>query len=300
MPQRHRRPLAVVLGTNEIASAVAVLLRRQGYSVVLSHDPDPPVMRRAMAFHDALYDDRCVLETVVGRRAETWPELVQVLAAPNTVAVTRLALTDLIVQGPIDVLVDGRMQKYAVTPDLRHLAGITVGLGPGFRVGFNCDIAVETCPACTGLLVTRGRTADADGIPAQLGNAGRERFAYAPAAGRWRTAIEIGTRVFKGFPVGHLDGAPVAAPFDGVLRGVVRDGLFVPARTKLLEIDPRGRQARWTGIDERPRAIALATLKAVMSRAAQQPLQPAFAPPTAMASSALQVSIQNPEMPARY
>ncbi|ALK09142.1 xanthine dehydrogenase [Blastochloris viridis] len=266
MPLRHRRPLAVILGTNEIASAVAVFLHRQHYSVVLSYDPNPPVIRRGMAFHDVLYDDPCQLEGVVGQRAETWPELVYALSAPDAVAVTRLGLTDLIVHGQIAVLVDARMQKYAVTPDLRHLAGVTVGLGPGFRVGFNCDVAVETRPANNGKVVDAGTTDAADGIPSLLGEFGRERLVYSDRAGRWRTAIEIGTRVFRGFTVGHLDGLPVAAPLDGMLRGVVRDGLLVPARTKLLEVDPRGRKARWTGIDERPRAIAFATLQAVRRR----------------------------------
>jgi hypothetical protein len=36
---------------------------------------------------------------------------------------------------------------------------------------------------------------------------------------------------------------------------------------KLLEVDPRGRKARWTGIDERPRGIAAATRQAVRARA---------------------------------
>jgi hypothetical protein len=266
MPQRHRRPLAVILGTNEIASAVAVYLHRKQYSVVLSHDPAPPVIRRGMAFHDVLYDDPCRLEEVVGRRAESWPELVYALAAPDAVAVTPLPLPDLIVHGCIAVLVDARMQKYSVTPDLRYLAGVTVGLGPGFRVGVNCDVAVETRPAKSGAVIESGATDAADGVPSLLGRAGRERLVYSERAGRWRTAVEIGSRVFRGFTVGHLDGVPVAAPIDGLLRGVVRDGLLVPARTKLLEVDPRGRKARWSGIDERPRAIAFATLQAVRRR----------------------------------
>lgn len=70
-----RQPLAVVLGTNEIASAVAVHLKGGGFSVVLSHDPFPPVIRRAMAFHDALYGDPAVLALLHGELAETGPEL---------------------------------------------------------------------------------------------------------------------------------------------------------------------------------------------------------------------------------
>jgi len=46
--------------------------------------------------------------------------------------------------------------------------------------------------------------------------------------GRWHTPLEIGTRIFKDFIVGHLGGEVVRAPFDGMLRGVVRDGTEVP------------------------------------------------------------------------
>ena len=61
-PQSGRHlSFAVILGTNEIASAVAVNLYRGGSSVVLSHDPLPPVIRRKMAFHDALFDDPVVI-----------------------------------------------------------------------------------------------------------------------------------------------------------------------------------------------------------------------------------------------
>jgi xanthine dehydrogenase accessory factor len=75
--------------------------------------------------------------------------------------------------------------------------------------------------------------------------------------------IEIGTRIFKDFVVGHLGGEAVRAPFDGILRGVVRDGTEVPEGVKLLEIDPRGRRATWTGLDSRGKTIANAVWKAI-------------------------------------
>jgi xanthine dehydrogenase accessory factor len=70
--------LALVLGTNEIASAVAVHLKAAGHRVVLSHDPFPPVIRRGMAFHDALFGDQAIVETIEGERAETATEIATV------------------------------------------------------------------------------------------------------------------------------------------------------------------------------------------------------------------------------
>ena len=147
------RRLAVVMGTSEIASAVAVALVRAGYPTVLSHDPYPPVIRRGMAFHDVLFDDYVELSGYVGRRAESLLEIAAVVARKKSVAVTPLSLTDLLALRTADVLVDARMQKHRITPDFRGLARITVGLGPKFAVGENCDIAVETRPAHAGDLV---------------------------------------------------------------------------------------------------------------------------------------------------
>lgn len=255
--------LAVILGTNEIASAVAVHLQREGWRVILSHDSYPPVIRRAMAFHDVLFGDCIRINGVQGERAETTRGIVKALAPPDSVAVTPLHLTDLLAVFSLDALVDARMHKHRTTPDLRGNARVTVGLGPNFQVGANCDIAVETRPLCSGTIVKIGATDAADGVASRLGNFGAERFVYSDRAGLWHAPVDIGVRVFKNFVVGHLDGLPVHAPLDGIIRGIVRDGLSVPAGVKLLEIDPRGRQASWTGIDARGRDIAEATVKAI-------------------------------------
>jgi hypothetical protein len=220
-----------------------------------------------MAFHDALYDDYIELGGIVGRRAESLLEIAAVLARKKSVAVSPLSLTDLLALRVADVLVDARMQKHRVTPDFRGLARITVGLGPKFVVGANCDIAVETRPARTGVLVEAGATEEPDGEARLLGGVGRERFVYSGRAGVWRTPVDIGMWVPRGFLIGRHEGAPVLAPLDGHVRGVARDSAFAPEGVKLLEIDPR---EGCRGADERGRTIAAATLKAVKLECARR------------------------------
>jgi xanthine dehydrogenase accessory factor len=263
-PPYHQ--MAVILGTNEIASAIAVHLHRGRYGVVLSHDPVPPVIRRKMAFHDALYDDAVTLDGVAARRADTGIEIRSLLRTDSAVVITELGLLDLIVVRTLDLLIDARMQKSHTTPDLRPLAQFTVGVGPGFSGGANCHAAVETRPGKVGRVLTSDTTDASDGMPRRLGGCYEERFVRAPISGRWHTAIEIGTRVFKDFVIGHLGNVPLRAPFDGALRGVVRDGTEVPAGVKLLEIDPRGRRACWTGTDPRAQLIAKAVIGAISLR----------------------------------
>jgi len=276
MSDRRRRnfltdqsePFAIVLGTNEIASAIGARLIWEGFQVVLSHDPFPPVIRRGMAFHDALFDDEATVDGIIGQHASSVLEIIATLSWPGRIAVTSLHLMDLFALRAPDVIIDARMQKHRVTPDLRGLARLAVGVGPNFIIDRNCDIAIETHPASAGKLVDIGRTKAADGLARDLGGVGKERFIYAQRKGVWRTPLDIGAQIFKGYVLGHLDGLPVRAPMDGFLRGVARDGTLMPANVKLVEIDPRGRNANWFGTDERGRAIATATAEAVRARMA--------------------------------
>jgi hypothetical protein len=261
--RRPGRPAAVILGINEIASAIAVQLHRAGCGVVMSHDPNPPVIRRGMAFFDALYDDPVVVSGLTAIRVDNTVAVRTEIHAHERIIVTRLALAELFALGEIEVLIDARMQKRSITPDLRHLAEITIGLGPGFTVGQNCDVAIETKPGQEGIVVSAGRTKAADGVSRTLGGLGRERFIYTEEAGRWRTALDVGKRIFKGFPLGRLGPRLIEAPMDGVLRGIARDDIDVPSGVKVVEIDPRGRKARWIGIDERGRNLADATFAAL-------------------------------------
>ncbi|MFB6462826.1 xanthine dehydrogenase [Bradyrhizobium tunisiense] len=271
---RQDRLFAIILGTNEIASAIAVQLARGGTCVVLSHDPDPPVIRRRMAFHDALFAGTAQVEDIVGERLDDAMQVLRVIRGDASrrrrVIVSRLGLVDLLPIRRIDVLIDARLQKRQIKPDLRRLAGLTIGLGPGFSKSTNCDVAIETRPGRIGLVQQNGWTDAANGIASRLGDLGAERFVYSSLDGTWRTSVAIGTHVDKDLVLGHLSGAPVMAPRDGVLRGIIRDGTEVPSGVKLLEIDPRGVLAQWTGIDDRGRAIANATLSAVLRGAAQR------------------------------
>lgn len=259
----RRSPFVIILGANEIASAVAARLTHEGCRVVLSHDPYPPVIRRGMAFHDALYNDHTELDGVQGYRGETALEIVKVLTVMGAVAVTSLQLMDLIALRTPDVLIDARMQKRRMTPNLRNIANLSIGLGPQFAAGANCDLAIETHPDHTGELVESGQTRPDDHVPRYLGGVGRDRFVYSARDGVWRTPLDVGARVFKNYMLGLIDGHRVIAPMDGILRGIARDGVFVPQNVKLVEIDKRGRGASWTGADERGRAIADAVHRVV-------------------------------------
>lgn len=231
--------------------------------MVLAHDPYPPVIRRATAFHDVLHGEEKSIEDVRAKRIDRIAEAAITLAEPRQVAVTPMGLTDLLMLGTIDIIVDARMQKHTIRPDLRGLARMVIGLGPGYAVRKNCDLAVETKPLLIGALAEGGTTEPADRTPETIAGVGRERFVYSALDGHWRTPFEIGGRVYKGMPIGHIDRERIYAPIDGVLRGIARDDIDIPKGVKLIEVNPRIYRRRQNEIEERPRLIAEATLRAV-------------------------------------
>ncbi|MCI1192269.1 hypothetical protein MOJ79_10485 [Calidifontimicrobium sp. SYSU G02091] len=256
-------PRIVVLGCGDVGSAVAHRLFVLGADVVLADDPRPPHPRRGMAFTDAWFDGTATLEGVSALLAHDTAELAALAQSLDVLPCTDAPWADVVAAWRPDVLVDARMRKRDVPPDLRAHAPTVVGLGPGFTPGVNCTLAVETAwgEALGDASATAG-TSPLAGEPRRFEGLARERFVYAPAAGLWRTAAHIGDRVAAGQPVGDLGSVPVAAPVTGALRGLTRDGVPVRAGQKIVEVDPRA-EPDVRGLGLRPAAIARGVARAV-------------------------------------
>jgi xanthine dehydrogenase accessory factor len=158
------------------------------------------------------------------------------------------------------------MRKRSVPENQRGLAPLVIGLGPNFVAGGNADVAVETSWEDLGRVILDGPTLPLAGEPRPIAGVARERYAYAPAAGVFRTGKTVGEPVRAGEVVAVVGETPLAAPIDGVLRGLTRDGVPVAAGTKVVEVDPQGTAgAVFAGIGERPGRIAEGVLRAVES-----------------------------------
>lgn len=253
----------VVLGTDDIASAVAHALFIAGWSVVMARDAAVPVLRRRMAFDDALAHGAAELAGVRARGAGSMLGVMQLLHSAEFLPVTDIPPDDLLCLGLVRGVVDARMRRHERKADLRAVAGFAVGLGPGFAAGENVHLAIETAPELPAAIIREGPTLAAHGRSEPIGGAGRERFGRARWGGLWQTPHAIGDAVAAGATVGSCAGTPVRAPLAGRLRGLVRDGAEVPPGAKLLEVDPRGDDGQWSGIPHRAARIAEVTLEAV-------------------------------------
>jgi xanthine dehydrogenase accessory factor len=261
------RPVAVVLGGGDVGSAVALALHRAGLGVVLCDEADPAWLRRGMAFTNAWYLGSAELDGEAAMFCASVKSIPAVLDRHRLIAATTWSWRGVAQALGALALVDARMRKRDLHDDLRQDPLTSIGLGPGFVAGRNVDLAVETAwGERLGAVVAAGPTLGAVGDPPPLGGAGRERFAAAPAAGRFATEHRIASRVARGQPVGAVGAQVIAAPLDGVLRGLTARGARVAPGMKLVEVDPRGDPALCYGVGERAAAIARGVIAALAAR----------------------------------
>jgi xanthine dehydrogenase accessory factor len=257
-------PIVLVRGSGDVGSAVAHLLLRSGYGVVI-HDVDRPTApRRGMAFADAVFDGSCELEGVRARRIDDLVVLAPAAAARAEVCVTTAGLGFTLAAVHPRALVDARMRKRDEPEPQNDLAPLTIGLGPGFVAGATTHLAIETqWGDALGALVTQGATRALAGEPRSFDGHARDRFVYAPLAGLLRTAAAIGDRVGAGDVVATIGPEPLVAPLDGILRGLTHDRVPVTRGLKVLEVDPRGDPSAVVGLGVRPLRIAEGVLAAL-------------------------------------
>jgi xanthine dehydrogenase accessory factor len=256
-------PLILVRGVNDVGSAVAHRLFTAGHAVAIHDGPRPTTTRRKMAFTDAVFDSRAELEGVVGLLAHDPEKAAEMALTREVVAVFIGDFSALLDARRPAVLVDARMRKRAQPEDQRELAGLTIGLGPNFVAGETVDLVVETSWDDLGRVIDRGTSRPLAGEPRAIGGAARERYVYAPVEGMFRTTLHIGDAVRAGQGVARIGETALTAPIDVVLRGLTHDRVPVAARTKVIEVDPRGLAAQISGIGERPGRIADGVLASV-------------------------------------
>jgi hypothetical protein len=262
----------MVLGTDDLASAVGHALASAGVPALLVRDPEVPVVRRAASFDDALEDGYVRMHGITAYAANPLSgEQSQTL-----LAVTSLPPDVLINSSLIEGIVDARVRRGRQRADMRGMAGFAIGLGPGFCAGENVDIAVETAPEAAGVILRDGMTQPPPVESTLLVGPEGQSIVRAPRSGLWWTFRDIGETVEDAAVVGLCAGRQVAAPLGGCLTGLVRRGTELRAGMPLLEIDPRGEDASRQGISRLAATIAAAAVTAVRALRSTPPPQEVF------------------------
>ena len=256
--------LAVIRGAGDIASAIALRLRRCGFSVVMTETAQPLTVRRTVAFSEAVRLGKTQVEDVVAVRARDVAHVRELVGAGDAVPVLVDPTCACAAALAPDAVVDAILAKRNLGTRL-DMAPCVVAAGPGFTAGRDCHAVVETMRGHTlGRVYYEGSALPNTAVPGLVGGFAGERVLRAPAEGVFRAAARIGEHVELGQVVAYVGDMPVEATLAGVLRGLLADGVRVSRGLKCGDVDPRDDAGYCRLASDKGLAVAGGVLEAIL------------------------------------
>ncbi len=255
--------LVVVRGAGDLGTGCIVRLVRSGFRVVALETATPLAIRRTVSLSEAMYDGFATVEGVRAFRCQDLPAKwkageVPLLEDPECRVLGRLS--------PV-ALVDAIVAKKNLGTRI-DMAPVVVALGPGFEAGRDVHAVIETNRGHDlGRVILSGGAEQNTGEPGLIAGQGARRVVHSPSAGVATPIRAIGDTVEAGEPLLSIGAVVVSAPIGGVVRGMIRPGLEVPAGFKIADVDPRFIRESCFSISDKARAIAGGVLEAILALA---------------------------------
>ena len=260
--------LIIVRGGGDLATGTIYKLYKSGFSVLVLEIAKPSAIRRNVAFSEAVYQGTQQVEDVTCILAKSLDEAKTLLKEGKLVILVDpegLSIKEL---KPFAV-VDGILAKKNLGTN-KDMAPVTVALGPGFIAGKDVDAVIETKRGHNlGRVLLHGSAAPNTGVPGIINGYGKERVIHSPADGILKNIAKITDTVSKDETIAIVETkngpVPVKASFDGLLRGLIRNGYPVTKGFKIADIDPRAEEYNnCFTISDKARCIAGGVLEAVL------------------------------------
>jgi len=259
--------LVVLKGAGDLATGVIHRLSRAGFAVMATELPQPTVLRRTVAFAEAVALGEMTVEGITACRASL-PGEIQAALARGLVPLAVDPKGTMLRQMQPRVLVEATLSKYnsGITMDD---APLVIALGPGYEAGKDVHAVIETNRGHNlGRVYLQGCAEPNTGVPGTIGGYGIERILRAPCAGTLYGLRQIGDQVQEGETVAVVNAddssMPITAAISGILRGLVRDGLPVSTGMKVGDVDPRAIREHCFTISDKSRAVGGGVLEAIM------------------------------------
>lgn len=254
--------LVVVKGGGDLATGVAHRLFCSGFSLIVTELPCPTVVRRTVAFAQAVFSGSCAVEGVTAVKTNI-SDAEKVIAASKIPVIIDEA-GECIKQYRPWAAVDAIIAKRN-TGTYMNDAELVIALGPGFIAGVDVHAVIETMRGHElGRVIIDGTAIPDTGIPGEIGGHTAERLLRSPCEGVFQEVCSIGDTVSSGQIVGHVSGQPVRTGISGVLRGLINNGSKVHYKMKIGDVDPRCIKAQCYIISDKARAVGGGVLEALL------------------------------------
>ena len=254
----------LIKGAGDLATGIASRLYGAGHQIMMTDIAVPLTVRRLVAFSRAVYEGEAVVEDMTARLAKNQEEAEKIMEQGDIPVIVD-PKAECVQWFQPDVIVDAILAKRNLGTKITD-APFVIGVGPGFIAGEDCNCVVETKRGHTlGNVIWDGSAIPNTGVPGNVGGYSIERLIKASADGVIEPKAVIGDLVRKGQIVAITGGEPVYALMDGIVRGMLQQGVQVTKGLKIGDIDARVKQEHCRTISDKARAIGGGVLDAVCS-----------------------------------
>ena len=255
--------MILIKGAGDLATGIAYRLKKSGFDIVMTEIDKPTTVRRTVAFSQAVFDNEIVIEGIKGVKVNNINEIYKEINQGN-IPIIIDEKAEIIKELRPDVVVDAIIAKKNLGTNIKD-APIVIGVGPGFEAKVDCHLVVETKRGhYLGKVIEEGSAIPNTGVPGNIGGYTKERIIRASSNGKIKPVVAIGDFVKKGDIVAYVDGVEVLAQIDGIVRGMLQEGIEVFKGMKSGDIDPRCEKDHCFTISDKARSIGGGVLEAIM------------------------------------
>lgn len=252
-----------IRGAGDLATGIALRFFRSGFDVIMSDIAVPTTVRRTVAFSPAIYEGEAIVEGISGKFCDNKSEIDSIIES-GAIPIIVDPSGDIMREYKPEVIVDAIIAKTNIGTGIDD-AKIVIGVGPGFEAGVDCHAVVETKRGHNlGRVIWSGSAYPNTGVPGNIGGYTVERIIRATADGIFKANVSIGDSVKAGDLVAYCDKTPVYAGIDGIVRGLLQDGVKVKTGMKSGDVDPRAQKDYCFSVSDKARAIGGGVLEAVL------------------------------------
>jgi xanthine dehydrogenase accessory factor len=254
--------IVVIRGGDEVGSAIAHLLTRCHFRVCITEIASPLSLRRGVCYSEAVYETSKTIEEITAERTLVSLDSIYKVWRSNKIPVVvdpELAVKPLIKP---DVLINALMIGRQTSTKIKD-APLVIGIGPGFIIGTDVHLVIDTNDGENlGKVLIEG---EAENKPAdEDSNHLSNIILKSEYSVVFTTERNIGDIVIQGDIIGKFNDTQLSAPAGGVIRGLLRNETKVLNNTGLVEIDPVHDKMACFDISKEMRVIGGGVLEAIL------------------------------------